>query len=141
MGRVADTAFRYDLKMSTNAVRKFVWSEVQKDNVTPLITRQIVTGEKAMAGLITLKKGSYVPKHSHESEQLTYVFEGALRLVVSGQEFVVSAGEILVIPSWVEHEATALEDTVELDIFGPIRQDWLDGTDTYFQKGAPPAKS
>jgi len=131
----------YDLKMSTNGVRKFAWSEVQKDNVTPLITRQIVTGEKAMAGLITLKKGSYVPKHSHVSEQLTYVFEGALRLVVDGREFVVSAGEILVIPSWVEHEATAIEDTVELDIFGPIRQDWLDGTDTYFQQSAPPTKS
>ncbi len=128
--------------MSTSFARKLVWSEVRKDNVTPTITRQIVTGAQAMAGMITLKKGSYVPKHSHESEQLTYVFEGTLRLLVAGEEFVVRAGEILVIPAWVEHEATALEDTVELDIFSPIRKDWLDGTDTYFQRGieGPPER-
>lgn len=129
--------------MATSSARKLAWSEVPKDHVTPTITRQIVTGTQAMAGLISLRQGSYVPKHSHESEQLTYVFEGSLRLVVAGEEFVVGAGEILVIPAWVEHEATALEDTVELDIFSPIRKDWLDGTDTYFQKGIagppPPA--
>lgn len=120
--------------MSPNAVRKVVWSEVAKENVTPTIARQIVTGEKAMAGMITLQKGSYVPKHSHESEQLTYVIEGSLRFLIEGQEILVSAGEILVIPAWVEHEATAVEHTVELDIFSPIRKDWLDGTDTYFRR-------
>ena len=70
------------------------------------------------------------------SEQLTCVFEGALHFLIDGEEILVSAGEILVIPAWVEHEATAVEHTVELDIFSPIRQDWLDGTDTYFQAGA-----
>ncbi len=85
--------------MSTSVARKLVWSEVPKDNVTPTITRQIVTGAQAMAGMISLKKGSYVPKHSHVSEQLTYVFEGSLRLVVAGEEFVVSKGEIIVIPA------------------------------------------
>lgn len=127
--------------MSIPAVRKFAWSEVPKENVTPTIARQIVTGVSAMAGLITLQKGSHVPRHSHVSEQLTYVFEGALRFVIGGEEILVGAGEILVIPAWVEHEATAVEHTVELDIFSPIRQDWLDGTDTYFQKAAPPSKS
>lgn len=94
-----------------------------------------------MAGMIRLKKGSHVPKHSHESEQLTYVFEGRLRFVIDGQEIVVGPGEVLVIPAWVEHEATALEDTRELDIFSPIRKDWLDGTDTYFQAGAAQTSS
>ncbi len=121
--------------MSTNEVRKLVWSQVPKDNVTPTIARQVVTGAQAMAGMITLQKGSHVPKHSHVSEQLTYVLEGSLRFVIDGREILVSAGEILVIPAWVEHEATAVEETRELDIFSPIRQDWLDGTDTYFQAG------
>lgn len=121
--------------MTKQGARKFVWSEVHKDNVTPMITRQIVTGASAMAGMINLAKGAYVPRHSHESEQLTWVLTGSLRLMVAEQEFVVNAGEILVIPAWVEHEAVALEDTLELDIFSPIRKDWLDGTDTYFQKG------
>jgi quercetin dioxygenase-like cupin family protein len=129
--------------MPTNTVAKFKWSEVPMENVTPVIARQIVTGAQAMAGMITLQKGSHVPKHSHVSEQLTYVIEGALRFVIEGREILVSAGEILVIPAWVEHEATAVELTRELDIFSPIRQDWLDGTDTYFQKDQPqpPAKS
>ena len=127
--------------MSTSPVRKFTWSEIPKQQMTPLITRQIVTGASAMVGTITLQKGSGVPKHSHVSEQLTYVLEGALRFVIDGREILVAAGEILVIPAWVEHEATAIEYTVELDIFSPIRQDWLDGTDTYFQAGAsPPAR-
>ncbi len=121
--------------MSTPTVRKVIWSEVPKENVTPTIARQFVTGAQAMAGMITLQKGSYVPKHSHESEQLTYVLEGSLRFLIEGREILVRAGEILVIPAWVEHEATALEQTRELDIFSPIRQDWLDGTDTYFQAG------
>lgn len=122
--------------MPNPAVRKVVWSDVPKENVTPTIARQIVTGAQAMAGLITLQKGSHVPKHSHVSEQLTYVLEGALQFVIEGREIVVGAGEILVIPAWVEHEATAIEHTVELDIFSPIRKDWLDGTDTYFRAGA-----
>ena len=122
--------------MPENRVRKVVWSEVPKENLTPTISRQIVTGVQAMAGMITLQKGSRVPKHSHVSEQLTCVFEGALHFLIDGEEILVSAGEILVIPAWVEHEATAVEHTVELDIFSPIRQDWLDGTDTYFQAGA-----
>ena len=127
--------------MSPATVRKFNWSEVPKENVTPVIARQIVTGVSAMAGMITLQKGSHVPKHSHVSEQLTYVLEGSLRFLINGEEIMVNAGEILVIPAWVEHEATATEHTVELDIFSPIRKDWLDGTDTYFQQGAPAGKS
>jgi quercetin dioxygenase-like cupin family protein len=122
--------------MAQSNVRKVAWSEVPKEQLTPTIQRQIVTGAQAMAGMITLQKGALVPKHSHVSEQLTYVFEGALRFLIDGREILVTAGEVLVIPAWVEHEATAVEHTVELDIFSPIRQDWLDGTDTYFQSGA-----
>lgn len=120
----------------TKAVTKFSWSEMPREAVTPEISRQIVTGASAMAGMIYLKKGSHVPKHSHVSEQLTFVIEGLLRFQIDGEEIMVGPGEILVIPAWVEHEATAVEETRELDIFGPIRQDWLDGTDSYFQKGS-----
>ena len=136
MKRRRSKRFGYDSFMSTSGVKKFTWSEIPKENVTPAIARQIVTGVSAMAGMITLQKGSHVPKHSHVSEQLTYVLEGSLRFLILGEEIMVRAGEILVIPAWVEHEAFAMEHTVELDIFSPIRKDWLDGTDTYFQAGA-----
>lgn len=119
----------------TKTVTKFSWADMPRETVTPDISRQIVTGKDAMAGMIYLKKGSHVPKHSHVSEQLTFVIEGLLRFQIDGKEIMVGPGEILVIPAWVEHEATAVEETRELDIFGPIRQDWLDGTDSYFHKG------
>jgi quercetin dioxygenase-like cupin family protein len=79
-----------------------------------------------------MKKGALVPVHKHESEQLTYVLQGAMKFLVGGEEITVREGEVLQIPSWVPHQAEALEDTFELDVFSPIRQDWLDGTDDYF---------
>ncbi len=81
-----------------------------------------------------LKKGALVPSHAHDSEQMTYVLHGVLKLLVEGEEVVVREGEVLIVPSLVEHQAEALEDTFELDIFSPVRQDWLDKADTYFQR-------
>ena len=64
--------------------------------------------------------------HSHESEQVSYVLQGGLKFLVAGEEVTVREGEVLLIPSRLEHQAEALEDTFSLDIFSPIRQDWLD---------------
>ena len=72
--------------------------------------------------------------HSHESEQMTYVLQGALKFLINGEEITVREGEVLHIPSWIEHQAEALDDTFELDVFSPIRQDWLDHTDLYFHR-------
>jgi quercetin dioxygenase-like cupin family protein len=75
-----------------------------------------------------------VPLHSHENEQITYILEGALKFALQGQDIVVHAGEILIIPANVPHSAEALEDTVDLDLFCPPRADWIDGTDAYLRK-------
>ena len=99
-----------------------------------MISRKIVTGEREMSAQIYLKKGALVPMHSHESEQMTYVLQGALKFLIDGEEITVREGEVLHIPSWVEHQAEALDDTFELDVFSPIRQDWLDHTDKYFHQ-------
>ena len=103
-----------------------------------MISRKIVTGEREMLAQIYLKKGALVPMHSHESEQITYVLQGALKFLINGEEITVREGEVLHIPSWVEHQAEALDDTFELDLFSPIRQDWLDHTDTYFHNRVGP---
>ena len=108
------------------------WDELALEKVTEMISRKIVTGEREMLAQIYLKKGAVVPMHSHESEQITYVLQGALRFLIDGELITVREGEVLVIPSWVEHQAEALDDTFELDVFSPIRQDWIDKTDTYF---------
>jgi quercetin dioxygenase-like cupin family protein len=124
--------------MSTRPVRLHRWDEIALEKVTEMISRKVVTGEREMIGQIYLKRGAIVPMHSHESEQLTYVLQGALKFLIHGEEITVREGEVLHIPSWVPHQAEALEDTFEIDLFSPIRQDWLDGTDNYFNDTPTP---
>ncbi len=119
--------------MDTLPFRLHRWDEIELEKVTEMFSRKIVTGEREMVTQIYLKKGALVPLHSHEAEQMSYVLQGALRFLIRDEEVMVREGEILHIPSWVEHQAEALEDTFTLDIFSPIRQDWLDKTDAYLR--------
>jgi quercetin dioxygenase-like cupin family protein len=118
--------------MDSPPVRLHRWDEIALEKVTEMISRKLITGEREMLAQIYLKRGAVVPMHKHESEQLTYVLQGALRFLIGGQEITVREGEVLHIPSWVPHQAEALDDTFEMDIFSPIRHDWLDGSDSYF---------
>ena len=120
--------------MSEAVVSLHRWDEIEHEKVTEMISRKIVTGAREMLAQIYLKKGAIVPAHSHESEQMTYVLQGALKFLIAGEEITVREGEVLLIPSWIEHQAEALDDTFELDVFSPIRQDWIDKTDTYFKR-------
>jgi quercetin dioxygenase-like cupin family protein len=112
------------------------WDTVPVEPVTSDISRQVVTGQNEMIARVLLKKGAIVPTHSHVSEQITYILEGVLRLWIGEpeEEVTVRPGSFVLIPPNVPHRAEALEDTVDVDIFSPIRQDWLDGTDTYFHR-------
>jgi len=113
------------------------WNDMPKERVTEKIDRRIVNGERMMLAHVYLAKGSVVPRHQHENEQLTYILEGALKFRIGddgAEEIVVRSGEVLVIPSNVPHQAEALEDTLDVDVFCPPRQDWLDGTDDYFRR-------
>jgi quercetin dioxygenase-like cupin family protein len=98
-----------------------------------LIGRQFVVGKDMMLARVLLKKGAHVPLHSHHNEQITYILEGALKFSIEGKEVTVRAGEVLCIPPHVPHEAFALEDTVDLDVFNPPRQDWIDRNDAYLR--------
>src|SRR5512141_2541776 len=115
-------------------MQHFKWESMQKEQLNPKFWRKLVTGEKAMLAQIFLGKGFVVPEHHHESEQISYIVQGALKFNLEGKEIVVRAGEVLLIPSHVPHSAVALEDTIDFDIFSPIRHDWLDGTDNYLRK-------
>ncbi len=108
-----------------------------EERVTDTIGRKLITGDQMMLAHVYLKKDALVPQHSHHNEQLTYIISGALHFYIGedrAQEVVVRAGEVLHIPSHVLHEARALEDTLDVDVFSPPRQDWLDGTDSYFHR-------
>ncbi len=109
------------------------FSTIPTEHLNPLIERQLVTADRAMLARLLLRKGCVVPLHQHENEQITYILAGALKFCIENREVVVGAGEVLVIPSNVPHSAEALEDTIDLDIFTPPRQDWLNGTDAYLR--------
>jgi Uncharacterized conserved protein, contains double-stranded beta-helix domain len=111
------------------------WESVPLEVMSDMISRKIVTGDKAMVAQVFLKKDAVVPEHHHESEQITYILEGALKFEIEGKEIVVRKGEVLSIPSNVPHRAVALEDTLDLDIFSPIRTDWLTRNDSYLRRG------
>lgn len=115
-------------------MKHYRWENLPLEPVNEWMTRRLITGERTMIAQIFLKKGNVVPMHHHENEQITYVVEGALRFLVEGQEITVRAGEVLHIPPNVPHQAEVLEDTIDLDIFTPPRQDWLEGTDTYLRQ-------
>ena len=119
------------------SVRWFRWDDMPREQVSDQLARRLITGDRMMLAHVYLDKGCIVPKHSHENEQLTYILQGALRFEIGedgAEEIVVRAGEVLHIPSGVPHKAEALEDTLDVDIFSPPRQDWLDQTDSYLRQ-------
>jgi quercetin dioxygenase-like cupin family protein len=121
----------------TEKATHYRWDDMPKERVSDMLDRRLITGERMMLAHVYLKKGCIVPKHSHENEQLTYILEGALRFKLGEDqslEVTVSAGEVLHIPSNLPHEALALEDTLDVDVFSPPRQDWLDKSDAYLRK-------
>ena len=125
--------------MSDSLVTHMKWDDVERESVTHDMARQLFTGKRMMLAQVFLDKGAIVPKHSHDNEQLTWVVEGALKFWLGNEgepgyeERIVSAGEVMYIPSNVPHKAEALEDTLDVDVFSSPRQDWLDGTDSYFK--------
>lgn len=114
------------------------WDDMPREELNPLLARRLITGERMMLAHVYLKKGCLVPMHSHENEQLTYVVDGALEFTLGTEpprKVVVRSGEVLHLPSNLPHEALALEDTLDVDVFDPPRQDWLSGTDSYLRQG------
>ncbi len=123
--------------MAGQSVRLFRWDDIPRERVTDEIDRKLITGDRIMLAHVFLKQGSVVPMHSHDNEQLTYLLGGALKFWIGDEDaepIVVREGEVLHIPSNEPHKAEALEDTFDVDIFSPPRQDWLDGTDDYFHR-------
>jgi quercetin dioxygenase-like cupin family protein len=110
------------------------WNEMPKEELNDLIGRKMIVGEKCMLAQIFLAKGAVVPEHHHDAEQITYILEGALQFHIEGKDVVVRQGQVLVIPSNVPHSALALEDTLDVDVFSPLRYDWINKTDDYLRK-------
>ena len=127
--------------MSSKEITHHRWADIPLETLSPLLDRKLITGDGMMIAHVFLKKGCVVPRHQHHNEQLTYILSGGLRFFLGedGEEermLDVMAGEVLHIPSWKWHKAEALEDTLDVDIFSPPREDWINKTDDYLRAPA-----
>ena len=118
-------------------IEKLNWNSIPVEVVNPSMERKIVSGEKMMIARMKFKDGFRVPLHNHFNEQITQVISGTIRFWFGknkGQEMDLHAGELIVIPSDLPHEALMIGDVEEIDSWSPPRQDWLDKTDDYLRK-------
>jgi len=115
-------------------MQRLAWETVKKEVMNEKFWRKVVSGEKAMVAQIGLSKDCVVPLHHHESEQISVILQGAMKFALEGREVIVRGGELLVIPSNLPHSALAIEDSIVIEVFSPIRHDWLNGTDNYLRK-------
>jgi quercetin dioxygenase-like cupin family protein len=117
-----------------SSLEKTSWKTMEIEELNDKLSRQMISGENATISQLLLKKGAAVPRHSHMNEQYSWILSGALKFVFDDREILVGAGEILLIPANVAHSAVALEDTVDVDIFAPRREDWIRKEDSYLRK-------
>lgn len=115
------------------------WNHVEREPMTAGIARQVIHSGRMTTARIFMKEGAVVARHSHENEQMSHVLEGRLRFEFNDGDIVVEAGEVLEIPSNEPHRVVALEDSAAMDVFAPIRQDWISGDDAYLR--TPPGES
>ena len=118
-------------------IQKINWDDVPEEEVTPKMRRKIIHGDKVMITRIKFKDGFLVPLHHHENEQVTQVHKGTIRFWFGAnkeQMLDVHAGESVIIPSNLPHEALMIGDVEESDTWAPPRKDWLDGTDHYLRR-------
>ena len=112
------------------------WDQIPMETVNPMMQRQIITGELMTVAKIYFKDGFLVPMHSHHNEQITQVISGLLRFRIGedGEQTIdVGPGQTIVIPANVPHEALVVGDVVEMDMWAPRRDDWLNQTDDYLR--------
>ena len=119
---------------------KSVWNDIPLETLSPTISRKLVYNDRLMLAQVFLKTGAIVPAHEHHNEQGTYILEGCLRFWLGehadapGDVYTdIHAGEVLMIPGGLRHRAEALKDTLDLDLFAPPRQDWIDKDDAYLR--------
>ena len=112
-------------------MRAIRWEDIPLDKINEHVTRQVIWGKNGTLARLSFAKGTHTSPHKHESEQHTCVVEGLLKFRIGDEKLTLRGGDILVVPPWMEHEAWALEDTIVVDFFAPVRKDWLSGESIY----------
>ena len=120
--------------MQAETVVQHRWSDITPEQINPSISRQYITADKVTIARFELKRGGVVPRHAHENEQVSMVLSGALLFRIDGREVTIRGGDVMQIPGNVPHEVEVLEDALVIDVFSPIRKDWIEKTDNYFRR-------
>ena len=97
---------------------------IRPKQLVPGITGYYIHGNSMSVGYVELKAGSVIPEHQHIHEQITFILEGQLDMVIGGQACSLSPGMYYVIPSNITHSAIAVVDSKVVDAFSPVREDY-----------------
>jgi quercetin dioxygenase-like cupin family protein len=97
---------------------------IKPKELVPGITGYYAHGSSMTFGYVELEKGSQVPMHQHIHEQITYIIEGELEMVIGGEQCLLTAGMFHIIPSNTPHSAIAKTDCKIIDAFSPVREEY-----------------
>src|SRR5882672_5217270 len=114
-------------------MKLYNWSQIAEEQLNPAMIRQMIHGSTMTIARLRIAKGGIVPTHSHANEQIATVEQGALRFTTPEGITVLQAGESICLPPDMPHGVEALEDTVVVDVFSPVREDWIRGDDAYLR--------
>ena len=95
-------------------VNLYRWDELPLDKITEMVARKVIASPHSRLTQAYFKKGAVVPRHTHATDLMIYVLQGALRAQVSGEDVTVREGEVLIIPGGAAHQAESLDDTFVL---------------------------
>src|SRR6185369_2420622 len=109
------------------------WDSLPEEQLSSGVRRRYLTTDRVTMARFALSRGAVVRMHSHENEQVSHVLSGVVRFTIAGETIVARAGDVLQIPSLAEHGVEIVEDAVVIDVFSPVRQDWIDDKDAYLR--------
>lgn len=112
-------------KKNNNDIQFYHFDKMKYEQVSDKVFRRYVYGKDVMLVYWYFKKGAVIPMQRHVSEQITYILKGAVEVISGDKTYQVKAGDVIILPSNAPHKFIALEDTVDLDIFTPVRHDWF----------------
>ena len=115
-------------------VRKTSWEGIGKEEMSATLARRAVSGERGTLVQFTIDRGGEAKRHAHDNEEYCVITSGSLKFIFDDREIMGKAGDIVIIPPNVPHGIAALEDSVFVDFFTPVREDWLRGDDQYLRK-------
>jgi quercetin dioxygenase-like cupin family protein len=110
------------------------WNQIKEDVLNPLAGRKALHGKMITLARFRFDKGNKVAMHHHPNDQITTVESGSVRFIMDGEEVLLKAGDMVTVPPDVPHGNEALEDTVIVEIFSPVRSDWITGDDSYLRQ-------